>query len=69
MPENVYLSRNVKLIRKQMRLSQIEFAADCGISADTLSLIELEKTDPKLSTIQKIAAYADVEVIDLLKKP
>ena len=49
-----------------MRESQIEFAAHCGISTEALSLIEREQTDPKLSTIQKVAAYTDQTVSDLL---
>lgn len=67
MPECEALSKNVKEIRKNMNLSQMEFAAECGISTEILSLIERQKTDPRLSTIQKIAAYADVNVYELLK--
>lgn len=48
-------------------LSQMEFVAECGISTETLSLIERQKVDSKLSTIQKIAAFANCEVVDLLK--
>ena len=67
MPERVALARNLKAIRKQMRESQIDFAAHCGISTEALSLLEREQTDPKLSTIQKVAAYTDQTVSDLLK--
>ncbi len=67
MPECEALSKNVKEIRKKMNLSQMEFAAECGISTEVLSLIERKKTDPRLSTIQKIAAYADIDVYELLK--
>ena len=67
MPERVALARNIKTIRKQMRESQIEFAAHCGISAEALSLLERERSDPKLSTVQKVAAYTDYTVSDLLK--
>ena len=66
MPERVALARNIKTIRKQMRESQIEFAAHCGISAEALSLLERERSDPKLSTMQKLAAYMDQTVSDLL---
>lgn len=66
MPEYIALSQNIKKIRKEMDKTQNEFAAACGISADCLSLIEREKTDPKLSTIQKIAAYAGREVAELI---
>lgn len=66
MPERIALARKIKAIRTQMRESQIEFAAHCGISTEALSLIEREQTDPKLSTIQKVAAYTDQTVSDLL---
>ncbi len=68
MPETEALAHNVKQIRKELNISQIDFAADCGISTEILSLIEREKTDPKLSTIQKIAAYVGCHVTDLLTK-
>ena len=67
MPELRILSRKSKKVRKQMKLNQEEFAARCGISKETLSLIERENTDPKLSTIQKIASFLNYTVSDLLK--
>ncbi len=66
MPERVALARNIKAIRKQMHESQIDFAAHCGISTEALSLMERELSDPKLSTIQKVAAYTDQTVSSLL---
>ena len=66
MPETKILAENLKKIRKNMKKSQMEFAAECGISTEILSLIEREKTDPKLSTIQKIAAYTDYTVAELV---
>lgn len=66
MPERVALAKNLKKIRKQMRESQMEFAAHCDISTEALSLLEREKSDPKLSTIQKVAAYTGHTVSDLL---
>lgn len=67
MPEKRALSRKVKEIRRELKMSQIDFAAECGISTEILSLIEREKTDPKLSTLQMIAAYTGCEVSELLK--
>ena len=66
MPERVALAKNLKKIRKQMQESQMEFAAHCDISTEALSLLEREKSDPKLSTIQKVAAYTGHTVSDLL---
>lgn len=68
MPEIEALSKNLKQIRNKMHQSQEVFAAKCGISTEILSLIERQKSDPKLSTIQKIAAYLGCDVVDLLMK-
>ena len=67
MPELKALAKNVKQIRGDMRMSQLDFAAGCGISTEILSLIEREKTNPKLSTLQMIAAFTGQEVSELLK--
>lgn len=67
MPELKALAKKSKAVRKAMHENQAEFAANCGISTETLSLIEREKSDPRLSTIQKIAAYTDCTVSELLK--
>lgn len=66
MPEYEVLARNVKRIRKEMRLSQMEFAERCGVCHDTISLLERQKIDTKLTTIQNIAAYVGCRVVDLL---
>ena len=45
----------------------MEFAGEIGISADMLSLIEREKANPSLSTIQKFAAHMGITVSELLE--
>ncbi len=66
MPEYLILAKNVRRIRTQMKMSQLRFAMECDISLDILSLIEREKTNPRLSTLQKIAAYTGKTVAELL---
>ena len=66
MPEFEALSQNVKRIRKELKLSQLEFALECGLSMEIISMIECQKTDPKLSTIQKIAAFTGHTPSELL---
>lgn len=66
MPEIEALAYNLKRLRRKMHATQFEFASECGISTETLSILECEKGDPKLSTLQKIAAYADCEVAELI---
>lgn len=68
MPEIEALAKNVKEIRNELHQSQMDFAACCGISTEGLSLLERQKSDPKLSTIQKIAAYVGCSAADLISK-
>ena len=65
MDDMTLLAGNVRTIRKKLKQSQAEFVFNCDISVETLSLIEREKTDPRLSSIQKVAAYSGVSVRDL----
>ena len=67
LPEIKILAQKVKKIRREMRESQIVFAANCGISTEILSLIENERSNPRLSTMQKIAAHTNYTVSELLK--
>lgn len=64
-PELVVLAKRVRALRKAHGESQDDFAANVGITPKLLSLIENERTNPKLSTLQKIAAYTNVTVTEL----
>lgn len=67
MPENEALAKKIKSLRKVMHETQFEFAENCGISIETLSLIERQKTNPQLGTLQKISAYTNLTVAELLE--
>lgn len=66
MSENEIISNNLKRIRKELGESQLDFAANCDISVEELSLLERGRSDPKMSTLQKIAAYIGQPVAYLL---
>ena len=66
MPEFEKLADRLRKIRRKIKENQADFAAHCDISSDTLSLIEREQTDVKLSTLQKIASYTGLSVSELL---
>ena len=68
MPEFDYLSENLKRMRTEKKESQMDFAAHCGISTEALSQMERKVTDPRLSTLQKVAAYTGVTVSELLTR-
>ena len=65
MPENAILAKNVKGLRNKMGQTQEAFAAGCDLSKEIISLIERGKSDPKLSTVKKIAAYTASTVAEL----
>lgn len=67
MPETDALVRRLKAYRTNQEKTQFEIACDMGISEDEISLLERSQTDPKLSTLQKIAAYMGVTVSNLLE--
>lgn len=67
MPETDALAKKIKAYRKEQSKNQFEMACEAGLSIEEISLIERGKTDPKLSTLQKIAAYMGVTVSSLLE--
>ena len=67
MPEHAALANYTLSQRHEKKESQFEFANNCGISQDTLSMIEQGKANPRLDTIQKIAAYTGDTVSQILK--
>lgn len=67
MPETEALARRIKQYREDTHINQFEMACDIGISMEEISLIERCKTDPKLSTLKKIAAYMGIPVSSLLE--
>ncbi len=63
--ERKILAENLKNYRKEEKISQFEFAEDCGISRDTLSLIERSKDNVTIDTLQLLTARMGKSVSDL----
>lgn len=63
--EKDILAKNLKDFRKEQKLNQFEFAEDCGISKDTLSLIECSKENVTIETLQLLSARMGKSVVDL----
>ena len=63
------MAQRIKKYRKRQKKSQMEMAVEMGISVEEISLIERGMTDPKLSTLQKIAARMGITVSSLLEIP
>lgn len=67
MSELKALAMNTRAKRIEKNETQLEFGLNFGLSEDEICKIENQNTDPKLSTIQSIAAYTGLTVSDLLK--
>jgi transcriptional regulator with XRE-family HTH domain len=61
------LSKNIKLLRGQRSLSQIELAEKANISIPFLSNIERQNKWPHPDTLVKLAKALDVEVYSLFQ--
>ncbi len=69
MPERDALANRIRAYRRLQHQTQWEFSEATGLSVEEISLIERAGTDPKLSTLQNLAAYMGVTVSELLQIP
>ena len=61
------LGENLKRIRTEKDISQVDVSRSLGVSRGFVSNIENGKTNPTLSTITRIAEALGVSVDELLK--
>ena len=61
------MAERVKAYREKLKKTQFEMAYEIGISIEELSLIERRGANPRLDTMQKIAAHMGISVSELLK--
>ncbi len=62
-------NENVKKYRAKLGLSQEELAHKAGVTYSTLTKIEIGvNQNPKVKTLQQIAAALDVTLDDLMKE-
>jgi len=62
----VGIGKAIRMCRIQRELSQQELANKAGISIAYLSLIERNKRDPVLSTVESIASALSVPLVALV---
>jgi transcriptional regulator with XRE-family HTH domain len=61
------LGRNLKRIRTEKGISQVDIARSLGVSRGFVSNLENGKTNPTLATITKLAQAVEVTTDELLK--
>jgi transcriptional regulator with XRE-family HTH domain len=67
MPAVVFIGDKLKDLRVEQALTQRELAENAGIGVSTLNRIELNETEPHMSTIRKLAQALGVEPRRLVK--
>jgi transcriptional regulator with XRE-family HTH domain len=60
--EDLSVGRRLKTLRKEKGLSIRSLATKSGVSANTLSLIERERSSPSVSTLQRLAQSLQVPI-------
>lgn len=64
----VSLGEKIRKIRLEKNLKQIEVAKRADISNSYLSDIEVERTQPSLKTLRKIASVLETDCSELLRE-
>jgi transcriptional regulator with XRE-family HTH domain len=63
----VYIGDRLKDLRIEQALTQRELAEKAGIGVNTVNRIELNETEPHMSTLRKLARALSVEPRRLVK--
>ena len=62
------LGANLRDARERLGLTQEQVSDRSGVQAGEVSRIERGKRDPKVSTLEKLAAALEVEPAELLRR-
>jgi transcriptional regulator with XRE-family HTH domain len=62
----VYIGNRLKTLRVRRALTQQELADRAGVSSNALNRIELNKAEPHMSTLRKLAKALDVDPSELV---
>ena len=65
--ERELLATRLKDFREEENMNQFDFAEDCGISKETISLIEREQANVRLDTVQLLACRMGITVSELFQ--
>ena len=59
--------QKIKILRKQLGISQFAMAEKLGISQNAFSKIELGKSEMTLSRLYQVADILEVDLLDLIQ--
>jgi transcriptional regulator with XRE-family HTH domain len=64
----VFIGDRLKNLRIRRALTQQELADRAGVSSNALNRIELNKAEPHMSTLRKLAEALDVDPTELVEE-
>lgn len=67
MPVMVKIGDRLKELRMERALTQQELGERAGIGKNTVNRLEQDKTDPRPSTLRKLAASLEVSPTELVR--
>lgn len=62
-----YLSKNLRYLRKKLKISQEKLSSDLSITRNKIASYESRNIEPKLDLISEIADYFKIRIDDLIK--
>ncbi len=62
----VYVGERLKALRIRRALTQKELAEKAGLSTNALNRLELDKAEPRMSTLRKLSKALNVDPTGLL---
>nr|WP_273845604.1 helix-turn-helix transcriptional regulator [Rubrobacter calidifluminis] len=60
------MGTRIRSLRKERKMTLEELAAECEMTRNGLSLVERGESNPRLSTLYRIACALGVSLVDLL---
>lgn len=66
-PDPIYLSENIRLLRKQLNLSQEELAGRVGLNRGNIASYEKGTAEPKICNLLKFAQVFKVSILELTR--
>jgi transcriptional regulator with XRE-family HTH domain len=61
------VGQRIKEIRTEKNISQQDLASKCNFEKSNMSRIEAGRTDPKLTTLERVSKGLDVDITELFK--
>ncbi|MDE2774271.1 MAG: helix-turn-helix transcriptional regulator [Gemmatimonadota bacterium] len=62
------IARNITHFRRQQKMSQAELAYEADVSISTLGRLESGQADPRMSTLESVAASLRVPLSELVSR-